>query len=171
MKLLFFLLFSLTTIYSLAQFQNPISVRVTGNLNAALNGLGADDAGLGFGVEASLFAKHKLQPIIESNFDHFFGDKVYYFDPLTGKEAKTNIYTIKVGLQYFVTKNLALSLSYGPCWYKVRDYEHTRDDGFKYCITTFLGTKRRFLVSLFTVRISAEDRNIHYLGMGAGYRL
>lgn len=153
-----------------AQFDKPISIRATGNFNVALRGLGVDDAGVGLGLDASFFSKHRLQALVETSLDHFFGDKSLYIDTLTGKDAKTNIYNIKAGPQFFITKNFALSATYGPSWYKVRDFDYATDYGFKYSITGFLGKKRHFVAKVFIVDIPAQFQRIQYLGFAAGIK-
>ncbi len=171
MRTLFLIFFSIKAVSCFAQFDKSVSLGATGNFNIALGGLGVDDAGVGFGLDASFFSKHRLQAIGEINFDHFFGDKSLYIDPISGKDAKTNNYSIKAGPQFFIFKNLAIAATYGPSWYKVRDFDYTRDYGFKYSITGLLGERRRLIAKVFIVNIPAKDLKIQYLGFAAGYRL
>jgi len=171
MRHLILILFLITAVSGFSQFDKSISLRTTGNFNVALGGLGVDDAGVGFGLDASFLSKHRLQAIVETSLDHFFGDKSLYIDRITGKDAKTNIYSIKAGPQFFITRNLALSATYGPTWYKVRDFDYTRNYGFKYSITGFFGERKRFIAKVFMVNIPAQDRKIQYLGFAAGFTL
>lgn len=170
MRHLILILFLITAVSSFAQFDRSVSLRTTANFNVALEGLGVDDASVGFGLDASFLSKHRLQAIVETSLDHFFGDKSLYIDTITGKDAKTNVYGVKAGPQFFITKNFALSATYGPAWNKVRDFDYTRNYGFKYSITGFLGERRCFIAKVFMVNIPAQDRKIQYLGFAAGFR-
>lgn len=170
MKPLLVPLFLIITISGFAQFDRSASLSATGNFNIALSGLGVDDAGLGLNLEAALFFRHRLQAIVEGGLDHFLGDKALYFDSAKGRAAKTNIYSIKAGAQFFFTKHLALAATYGPAWYVVRDFDYKMSYGVRYSVTGFLGDRRRLMGKAFMVSIPAAEHKLQYLGFAVGYR-
>lgn len=171
MKNLFLILFSITSVSCFGQFDRATTLRATANFNIVLEGLATNDAGVGLGLDASLFSKKRLQALIETSVDRFIGDKLLVVDPATGKEAKNAaVYSIKAGPQLFITKNLALAATYGPAWHVVQDFNYSLDYGFKFSITAFLGDQRRFIAKIFMVNIPAEEQKIQYLGVAAGFR-
>ena len=171
MKQLSLILFTIIQLSCFGQFDKNTTVRATANFNFTLNGLGTNDAGVGLAVDASFFSKHRLQALIETSADWFFGDKLLVLDSATGKAAKSAaVYSIKAGPQFFISKNVALSITYGPSWYVVRDFKYSVDNGFKYSITGFLGKKRRFIAKAFMVNIPTKQQNIQYVGLAAGLR-
>ena len=171
MKHLALILFTIIQLSCFGQFDKSTTLRATANFNFTLNGLATNDAGVGLGIDASFFSKHRLQALIETSADWFFGDKLLILDSATGKAAKsTAVHSIKVGPQFFITKSIALSATYGPAWYVVRDFSYSIDYGFKYSITGFLGDKRRFIAKAFIVNIPTEQQDIRYVGLAAGLR-
>lgn len=171
MKSLCLIFFIVTQLSGFGQFNKSITLRATTNFNFTLNGLATNVAGVGLGIDASFFAKHRLQALIETSADWFFGDKLLVFDSTSGKVAKSAaVHSVKIGPQFFITKNLAVSATYGPAWYIVRDFNYSIDYGFKYSVTGFLGDKRRFMAKVFIVDIPIKQQNILYLGLAAGVR-
>ncbi len=171
MKRLVLILFTIKQLSCFGQFDNPITLRATANFNFTLNGLATNDAGVGLGIDASFFSKHRLQALIETSADWFIGDKFLVLDNATGKAAKrAAVHNIKAGPQFFIFNNLALSATYGPAWYVVRDFNYSMDYGFKYSITCFLGDKRRFITKVFMVDIPTKQQDIQYVGLAAGLR-
>lgn len=171
MKHLILISFFITSFSSFGQFDKSTSLRATGNFNIVLNGLATNNAGLGLGFDASFFAKHKLQVLIEISSDHFIGDKVLIIDTITGKENKrAAVYSIMAGPQFFVFKNIAVSATYGPSWYTIRAFNYSYTYGIKYSITGFFGLQKRFTAKVFMTDIPAEEQNIQYIGLAAGYR-
>ena len=76
----------------------------TGNFNFKTKGLAMNDAGFGIGFDASLFAKHKLQLLLETNADVFIGDKELLVDAQGRENKSPTIYSIKAGPQFFILK-------------------------------------------------------------------
>ena len=92
-------------------------------------------------------------------------------DSATGNTAKrANVYSIKVGPQFFIFKNIALSATCGPAWHVVREFNYSIDYGFKYSVTGFLGNKRQFMIKGFIVDIPIKQQDIFYVGLAAGLR-
>ena len=61
---------------------------------------------MGISLDALLFAKHKLQLLLETSTDKFFGDKLFTVDD-QGRQNKTvTIYTIKAGRNFSSPKTL-----------------------------------------------------------------
>ena len=171
MKQVCLLFFMITQLSSFGQFDKSTTLRATANFNLTLNGLATNDAGVGLGIDASFFSKHRLQALIETSADWFIGDKLLVLDSVTGKAAKSAaVRSIKIGPQFFITKRIAVSVTYGPAWHTVRAFNYSMDYGFKYSVTGFLGNKRRFTTKVFMVDIPVKERNILYLGLAAGVR-
>ena len=159
--------FSLT---SYGQFAKSFSLMATGNFDFKTKGLALNDAGFGIGLDASFFSKHKIQLLLETSGDRFIGDK----DFITADEGRENkspaIYSIKVGPQFFISKNIALSATFGPAWHSIQAIGFTRDYGFKFGATGFLGDKKRLVTKIFIVYIPKDNLNIRYFGIALGYR-
>jgi hypothetical protein len=170
MRQLLVLTFSLIVMISQAQFHEGTSFRATANFNIVLKGLATNEAGAGLGFDASFFSKHRLQLILETSADRYIGDKVLVFNSRTGEHAKTAVYGLRSGPQFFLTKSVAVAVTYGPSWHKVRDFDYSMNGGFKYSLTGFLGANRNCVVKLFMVDINAAVQHIQYLGLAAGVR-
>ena len=170
MKILLILVFSFLSNKSYCQFDKSLSFIASANLNFKTRGLATNDAGVAMSLDALLFAKHKLQLFVETGTDKFFGDKLFIVDD-QGRQNKTaSIYTIKAGPQFFVTKNIALSTTIGPAWHSIRAIGFSRDYGFKFAVTGFLGVKRRIVTKIFMVEILKDNLNVRYFGLQLGYR-
>jgi hypothetical protein len=170
MKLSIFSIVFFLSLSSFAQFDKPFILSATSNFNFKTNGLATNDAGLGLSFDAFFFSKNKLQLLIETSADWFIGDKFLITDA-NGRNAKgAVIYSIKAGPQFFIIERLALSVTYGPAWHRIRDFEFTTNYGFKYAVTGFLTEKKRFATKLFLVAIPKKDLNIKYFGLSLGYR-
>ncbi len=170
MKHLLLIVFTAMQFTCLAQFDKPVSVRATANINVVRQGLATNDAGYGLGLDVAFFATHRLQAVIETSADWFVGDKLYVVDN-TGTPAKrAAVHSVKLGPQFFAHKNLALSITYGPTWSVLRESEYTRSSGFKYGVTGFLGKNRKTIAKLFMVNVPLKEGKIQYFGFGAGFR-
>ena len=170
MKTLIILVCSFLSTKSYCQFDKSFSLITSANLNLKTKGLATNDAGVGISLDALLFAKHKLQLLVETGTDKFIGDKLFIVDD-QGRQNKTaTIYTIKAGPQFFLTKNIALSTTIGPAWHSIRAIGFSRDYGFKFAITGFHGVKRRIVTKIFLVEILKDNLNIRYFGLQLGYR-
>lgn len=160
----------ITSFSGFGQTEKLISLRATGNFNFKTKGLATNDAGIGLGIDASILLKNRLQIVVETSADRFIGDKLLILDS-TGRENKSAaIYSIKVGPQFFVSKTLALSATYGPAWYTIREFSYSYDYGFKFSLIGFFGDYKRFVAKGFMVHLPVNNRNIQYFGLGAGYR-
>ena len=170
MKILLILVFSFLSTKSYCQFDKSFSLIASANLNLKTRGLATNDAGVGISLDALLFAKHKLQLLVETGTDKFIGDKLFIVDD-KGRQNKTaTIHTIKAGPQFFLTKNIALSTTIGPAWHSIRAIGFSRDYGFKFAVTGFLGVKRRIVTKIFMVEILKDNLNVRYFGLQLGYR-
>ena len=171
MKLCFFLLSTMLQLSCFGQFDKSVTLNATINFDATLNGLATNDVGSGLGIDASFFSKHRLHALIETSADWFFGDKLLVYDSTIGKSAKSAaVYSIKAGPQFFVTKHIALSATYGPAWHVVRNFRYSLDDGFKLSVTAFMGNRRHFVTRLFLVDIPSGQQTIRYVGLAVGVR-
>lgn len=160
----------LLSLSSFGQFDKTISLRASGNFNVTRNGFGTNDAGLGLGLDASFFSNHKLNLLTETSAETFFGSKEFIINP-EGRENKAPvIYSVKAGPQFFISKNIALSVTYGPSWYSIQAVSFTSDYGFKLGITGLFGKERRLVTKVFLAEIPKDNINIQYFGVGVGYR-
>jgi hypothetical protein len=133
--------------------------------------LSYNEIGLGAGCNASFFGRHKLQALIEANINYFYGDKTYLFETSTGIGERTaGAHSIKAGPQFFVSKNISLSVTYGAAWYTIHEFKYTRSDAFKYSVTGFLGPKKRFVTQLSFTSVSTTGNPIRFIALAAGRR-
>lgn len=112
---LFLMLFCFLSFSCLGQFDKRITFSATGNFNIALKGLGYADVGLGGSLVASFFSKHRLQAVIETQAGNF-KDNLHEYDIVTDEILKTAIYTVSLVPQYFISKQIALSVTSGLSW-------------------------------------------------------
>jgi hypothetical protein len=153
------------------QFDKFVTLRATGHLNVLLNGLGMNEIGAGIGLDASLFSKGRLQMLFEGSTNHFTGDKSLRIDSITGRHAmNAAVYYFKVGPQYFITRNLAFAVTYGPSWHVSQDFEYTLDNGVKYSITGFWGPRQKVITRMSLSDIPNNKERIKYLSFAAGIR-
>lgn len=155
---------------SYGQFDNSLTLMASGNFDFKTKGLALNDAGFGIGFDVSFFSKRKLQLLLETNTDWFIGDKLLQIDSEGRHLTSANIYSIKAGPQFFISKNIALSTTFGPAWHSIKAIGFTRDYGFKFGATGFLGDKRRLVTKIFMVYIPNDNLNIRYFGLALGYR-
>jgi hypothetical protein len=143
----------------------------TGNFDFKTKGLALNDAGFGIDLSASIFSKYKLQLLLETSTDRFIGDKQFIVAD-EGRENKSPaIYSIKAGAQYFISRKIAFSTTFGPAWYSIQAIGFTRDYGFQFGVTGFFGDKRRLVTKIFMVDIPKDNLNIRYFGLALGYRI
>lgn len=170
MKLIIIIIFCFLSTLSYGQFDKSFSVITAANFNFNTKGLATNEAGVGIGVDAMLFAKHKLQLLIETSADQFFGDKLLTVDARGRENKNAAIYTIKAGPQFFLSKKIALLTTIGPAWHSIEAVGFTRDYGLKFAVAGFLGHKRRLVARIFMVDIPRDNLNIQYLGLQLGFR-
>lgn len=169
MRFIIITIFYILSLTSFAQDNRPVNLAVTGNFNFKLRGFGTNDAGLGLGLDASFFPRHKLQLLAEANAERFFGSKELIINP-HGRENKAPvIYSFNAGPRFFISKNIALSVTYGPYLHSIEAAGFTNDFGFRFGITGFLGKEKRLMTKLFMTEIP-KDYDIQYFGFGVGYR-
>ena len=155
----------------LAQIDQPVTVSAALHLNSFVKGIGTNDAGAGLDFSISIFTPHRLHALIDASAARFIGDKRYIVDGTTGEEAvNARLYNLHAGPELFVTKRLALSISYGCSWHKIRAFDYSTDRGLKYGLTTWLGKQRSIVGKIFLVSINAPNRRMQYLATGLGYR-
>jgi hypothetical protein len=170
MKILIIAILCSLSLTSYAQFEKPLSLTAGSNFNFKTKGLGMNDAGFGINLDASLFAKHKLQLLVETGSAIFIGNKlrIVYADGTENKNPV--IYSIKAGPRFFISKNIALSATFGPEWHSASAVSFTADNSFKFAATGFFGVKRRLVAEIFMVDTPKDSVNIRYFGIGLGYR-
>lgn len=155
---------------SYGQFDRSFSIITSANFNFNTKGLATNEAGVGISADAILFAKHKLQLLIETSSERFIGDKLLTVDARGRENKNAAIYTIKAGPQFFLSKKIALSTTIGPAWHSIEAVGFTRDYGLKFAVAGFLGHKRRLVARIFMVDIPNDNLNIRYLGLQLGFR-
>ncbi len=169
MKLTIITIFCLLSLPSFAQKDRFVNLAASGNFNFTTHGFGTNDAGAGLGLTASFFPQHKLQLLAETGAEMFFGSKELIINPKGRENKDPVIYSIKAGPQLFISKNIALSVTYGPYLHSIETAGFTNDFGFRFGITGFSGKKKRFVTKLFMTEIP-KDYDIRYFGFGVGYR-
>lgn len=163
-SLVLFITFSVS-----AQFKKPVTVRATAAAIIPLNGLATNDFGLGAGIDASFFSQHRLQAIVETGADLFVGDKLLRYDSANNRtNGQASAYTLKAGLQFFLTKRFAIAASAGSSWWLVRTFSHTASLVHSQSITGFLGRNRRFITKLSSEILPIA--RISYLKLSLGFR-
>ena len=162
---------TLFSISSTAQFNSPFTIRATPNANIVIEGIGQNDAGLGLSLDGSFFAKHKLQLLVEMNADRFFGDKSHVYNPQGRENKAAVIYSMSAGVQFFIIRQVAISLTYGPAFHSIRAVGFSTDYGFRYGLTGFFGKERRLMPKIYFVNIPTDQLTIQFCGFGFGYRL
>lgn len=170
MRPLIILIFCFLSIKSYCQFDKPFNLIASANFDFKLKGLATNDAGMGLNLDAILFAKHRLQLLIETSADRFIGDKFLIIDAQGRENKNAAIYTIEAGPQFFLSKRIALSATIGPAWHSIEAFSFTRDCGFKFAATGFLGHKRRLVTRIFMVDILKENLNVQYFALQLGFR-
>jgi hypothetical protein len=170
MKKMLLLLLVFPALFADAQNSRPVSITAGGTLNFRTRGLGQNDAGFGLFAGTALFARNKLQLLVEASATTFSGDKLLYFDARGNAAKSPLIHRIHAGPQYHVTQKLAVAATYGAVWHRIRATDFTLDDGLKLNVTAFPGEKSRLAVQLFAAAIPATEASINYLGLGLGYR-
>lgn len=171
MKALTSILLCFASFYSFGQLNKQVTLAATGHLLVKAKGSSLNDAGYGVNVGAALFARHKLQLLVETSGDWFVGNKLLKLDP-QGREDKVAVmYSVKAGVQLFILRNIALSATTGPAWHAIQAPGFTTTYGFRYSATGFWGQRKRFVTQLFTVHTPKSTLMTQYIGLGLGYRI
>ena len=171
MKILLFVVACLASLCSAGQLNKPVSILTAGNVLFKTTGANYNNTGVSLHINASFFSTHKLQLLVETSADKFFGDKVYYVSA-AGKEInKVILYSIKAGPQLFVTRHVALSATFGQTWHSINAEGFSRDYGLQYGATGFIGRKKRFITRVVMVHNLKTDKISRYVGVGLGYRV
>ena len=170
MKYLLLIIISISSLPCFGQAAKFIDLQVIGNINFKTRGLATNDAGVGINLDAALFSTHKLQLLVEGSSAVFIGDKLLVTDSMERKAESAVIHSITAGLQYFISKKIAVSVLYGFNWHRIRAFEFTQDDGYKFCVTGFTGNKKRTLIQFFMVDVPRKEIDIRYFGIGIGYK-
>lgn len=173
MKYLFILPLLLFTITSYGQFNHFVSLRTTINFAVGQKELAnaADDAGYGLSVDVSFFSKHKLQALFMADVNSFFGNKVYYLQNEGRQNKNADIYSIRIGPQYFISKRIAFSATAGPAWHAIETVGFSRNMAYQLMGTGFWGKRKKLVTQLFFTEIPKPVANIQYIGLGLGYRI
>ncbi len=141
------------------------------NFNLGQKALEYDNVGIGIGINASFNAKKRLQFLTEASIDRFWGDKVLIIDENGRPIGSTKINSLKIGPQFFIKNQLAISATYGPAWHAIRDRNYTTGYGYSLALTGLLGAKKRWITKLNFVNISRPYSNIQYIGLSVGGRI
>src|SRR5690348_3729655 len=85
-----------------AQQKKFVSMRTFAHFDFAMRVPSLDDAGFGLQLDASLFAKNKLNLLTSAHIEHLLGDKqlILYDDGRVNKTGK--IFGIQAGPEYFI---------------------------------------------------------------------
>ena len=171
MKHLLTLLTLFVTLSCWAQREKPISVRMTGQFDFGVRGMGTNDAGMGVEAALSLFARKQVQLLTEAHSLFYIGDKSL----LVGSDGKelpnAGLHTLQAGPQVFLSKTLALCVTYGLAWHRYQEHHYTLDDGYRVALTGYFGEQNNFITQLSWMQVPREEGNIRQFGIGFGYRL
>lgn len=148
-----------------------INITAAGTFDFHTRGLYLNDAGFGINLDVSAFSKNKLRLLAEAGSDKFIGDKLLHVDSLGNQNKSVVINSVKLGLQYFISKRIAASVVFGPAWHRISAPGFTKDYCYKISITAFLDHKEKLGTKLFAVNIPWKGSGIRYLGFGIGYRI
>lgn len=169
MRRLLTFVFCISLVSGFCQSHTGVSLQASAHLHFGANGLGANDAGAGLAFGAAFFIKHTLHALAETTADYFFGDKTYYTD-VTGKELKGPVlYSLKFGPQYAVSKNLALSATFGPTLHRIYQAAFTTGYGFRFGAMERIGKQHNILVKAAATTVSRVEAPVHYFSFGVGY--
>jgi|GEM_PF-6729605 len=170
-KYFLFTLLCISSIACFSQFDKQVTVRASANFDFGTKGLATNTAGAGLGLDVSFLSKHSFQILVETSADRFWGDKLMLvFENNTEKIKKPTVINVHVGPQYFLCKNIAVSLTYGPSWHTVRNVKYSVDGGFRFALTGFWGANKHVLSKAFIENIPIKNEAIRYFGVGVGYR-
>lgn len=168
------LLISLALLVSLscwAQREKPVSVRMTGQFDFGVRGMGTNDAGMGVEVALSLFAKKRVQLLTEAHSLFYMGDKSLAIDR-DGKELPNgSLHSLQAGPQVFLSKTIAFFATYGLAWHRYQEWTYTLDDGYRLGLTGYFGDQNNFIAQVSWMQVPREEGNIRQFGIGVGYRL
>jgi hypothetical protein len=153
------------------QREKPISVRMTGQYDFGVRGMGMNDGGMGVDAALSLFAKKRMQLLTEAHSHLYIGDKSFVIDS-DGKELPNgSLHSLQMGPQVFLSKTLALSAIYGLAWHRHHQWSYSLDDGYRLALTGYFGDQNNFITQLSWMQVLGEEGNIRHFGIGVGYRL
>lgn len=170
MKTCLTLILLITFINASAQQKHFVSLRSLAHFDFAMKMPSMDDAGFGLQMDASLFAKNRLNFLSTFHIEHLLGDKDYFI-PNEGRiNNQGKIIGVQAGPEYFIMPGVALSAVYGVFWHSIHEVKFAADDGYKLGLTYLVGKQKKFVMQLALTEIPRQVENISYWQFGLGYR-
>lgn len=171
MKHLLLLTALLVSLNCWAQREKPVSVRMTGQFDFGVRGMGTNNAGMGASAALSLLAKKRVQLLTEAHSLFYIGDKSLAIDS-DGKELPNgSLHSLQAGPQVFLSKTVAFFATYGLVWHRYQERHYTLDDGYRLGLTGFFGDQNNFITQVSWMQVPREEGNIRHFGIGVGYRI
>ena len=154
-----------------AQREKPVSVRMSGQFDFGVRGVGTNDAAMGVAAALSLFAKKRVQLLTEAHSLFYIGDKSLAVDS-DGKELPNgSLHSLQAGPQVFLSKTIAVFATYGLAWHSYQERHYTLDDGYRLGLIGYFGHQDNFIAQFSWMQVPLEEGNIRQFGIGFGYRL
>jgi len=163
-------LFLAAGLYCPAQSPHFSSLRFSGHFDFGMRVPSPDDAGFGLQLDAALFARQKLRPVISAHIEKLLGSKLYIAPDEGRLNKQGTIYGIQAGPEYFIHPAVALSLQYGVYWHAVQAVRFTADDGYRFALTLLPEKGRRLVIHLSRSEILTSAADMRYHTFGLGYR-
>ena len=151
--------------------QKNYSLSASVNFDFLTEGLGTNDAGIGFTVHSNLFAKKKLQLRTEVSLDYFIGDKVYYTD-MQGNTSPSNpvAVNLKAGPEFFITNKISFAALYGYIRYEYA-WQIVHSGDFKFVLTMRPPKHQRMLIGFQFSTLTGDYSNVHYWAISIGCKI
>jgi hypothetical protein len=164
--LLFFSVFVLA-----AHSQKNYSLSASADFDFLTQGVGMNDAGIGFTIHYNFFAQNHLQLRTEGTLDHFIGSKDlmvdssgnHYYDSPT-------MLALNVGPEYHFTKGLALAVLYGYVQYE--EYTTNIQSGhLKFILTARPPKHPKMLIGFQFTKLTGNYAYVHFAGINIGFQI
>jgi len=168
-KALFCLLFS--TFLLAGHSQKNHSLAASADFDFLTNGLGMNDAGIGFTIHYNLFTRSKLQLRTEASLDHFFGSKDLMIDSAGNHYYDSpTMLAFKAGPEFHFTKGLALAVLYGYVQYEeFTDKIHSGH--LKFVLTARPPKHPKRLIGFQYTKLTGDYSRVHFAGINIGFQV
>ena len=171
MKVLLLILSIFSIEFCGAQKVRPVSLEIGGQFNFRTEGLGMNDAGLGFEARALFPAAKRLKLVAETGVNAFIGNKLLIY-PGEGRQNETAMdWKFQAGPQVNFSRKIAASFTYGLNHYSYAMPGYDNAGGYTARILGYSGKRNRLVTSLFLSRIHSQTAPIRFMGFNLAYRL
>lgn len=151
-----------------ANSQKSYSLSASGNFDFLVSGLGTNNGGLGIIVHSNFFTKDKLQLGAEVSLDQFLGSKLLMVDSLGNNYGNTPaMLSLKLGPEFFITKNTSLAALYGYTQYNWFDAT-IRSGSLKFSLTTHPRKHPKMLIGFSFTKMTG---GVHFFAISVGSKI